>query len=181
MDSDLLKTIATYGSLAAVLVSVLSLTSQIRLHTQSLRSQTYGKALDRLATTQSKLGTDAAASSIFSRGVRDTSLLSPLERAQLAWMLYEIFGAFEFMYEESRRGALPPGVWERWAVTMSWWLSFPGIRNWWRSKPTPFTKSFSRLVEAQIESPVHDAQAASSWQAFMTDGSAPVATTGRDG
>jgi len=33
MDSDLLKSIATYGSLVAVFVSVLNLTSQIRHHT----------------------------------------------------------------------------------------------------------------------------------------------------
>lgn len=181
MDPDLLTTITTYGSLIAVLVSVLSLASQIRRHTQSLRSQNYAKALDRLAATQSKLGTDAAASSIFSRGVRDASLLSPIERAQLAWILYEIFGAFEFMYQEAKRGALPPEVWDRWAATMSWWLSFPGVRNWWKSKPTPFTDSFTKLVESQIASPVHDAQAATYWQAFMADGSPPSGEPGRAG
>ena len=173
MDSDLLKTIATYGSLVAVFVSVLNLTSQIRRHTQSLRSQNYAKALDRLAATQSKLGTDSTASRLFSRGVRDSSLLNPIERAQLAWILYEIFGAFEFMYEETKRGTLPPEVWERWAPTMSWWLSFPGVRNWWRGKPSPFTKSFSMLVESQIESPIHDADAATNWQSFLNDGTAP--------
>ncbi len=176
MDSELLKTIATYGSLIAVFVSVLNLTSQIRRHTQSLRSQNYAKALDRLAATQSKLGTDAAASSLFSRGVRDSSVLSPIERAQLAWILYEIFGAFEFMYQETRRGTLPPEVWERWAPTMSWWLSFPGVRDWWRAKPSPFTKSFSVLVESQIESPIHDTDAAASWQDFMRDGPASSRT-----
>jgi hypothetical protein len=178
MDSDLLKTIATYGSLAAVFVSVLNLTSQIRRHTQSLRSQNYAKALDRLAATQSKLGTDAAASSLFSRGVRDPSLLSPIERAQLAWILYEIFGAFEFMYQETKRGTLPPEIWERWALTMSWWLSFPGVRIWWRAKPSPFTKSFSMLVESQIENPIHDADAATNWQEFMKDSTARPKTPG---
>jgi hypothetical protein len=178
MDSDLLKTIATYGSLVAVFVSVLNLTSQIRRHTQSLRSQNYAKALDRLAATQSKLGTDASASSLFSRGVRDPSLLSPIERAQLAWILYEIFGAFEFMYQEAKRGTLPPEVWERWAPTMSWWLSFPGVRNWWRAKPSPFTKSFSMLVASQIENPIHDTDAAANWHEFMKDGMAGSKTPG---
>lgn len=181
MDSDLLKTVATYGSLVAVFVSVLNLTSQIRRHTQSLHSQNYAKALDRLAATQSKLGTDAAASGLFSRGVRDSSVLSPMERAQLAWILYEIFGAFEFMYQETRRGTLPPEVWARWAPTMSWWLSFPGVRDWWRAKPSPFTKSFSILVESQIENPVHDIDAASKWQDFMTGGSVRSETPGSAG
>jgi hypothetical protein len=178
MDSDLLKTIATYGSLVAVFVSVINLTSQIRRHTQSLRSQNYAKALDRLAATQSKLGTDAAASSLFSRGVRDPSLLDPIDRAQLAWILYEIFGAFEFMYLETKRGTLPPEVWERWASTMSWWLSFPGVRTWWRAKPSPFTKDFSMLVESQIQNPVHEAEAATNWQEFMKGGTAPSKTPG---
>ena len=181
MDPDLLKTIATYGSLVAVFVSVLNLTSQIRRHTQSLRSQNYAKALDRLAATQSKLGTDAAASSLFSRGVRDSLALSPMERAQLAWMLYEIFGAFEFMYQETGRGTLPPEVWERWAPTMSWWLSFPGVRDWWRAKPSPFTRGFSTLVESLIEKPIHDVDAASRWQDFMTDGQDRSETPGAAG
>jgi hypothetical protein len=171
MNAELLRVIATYASVLAVVISIASLASQIRRHTRSLQSQNYAKVLDRIAAIQSRLGTDASASGIFSRGVRDPAALQPDERIQFAWILYEIFGGFEFMYEEAERDALPPEVWRRWSATMAWWLSLPGVRAWWTSKPAPFTDGFSRLVDRQIASPVHDAAAAERWQAFLN---APV-------
>jgi len=167
MSAELLRAIATYASVLAVVISIASLASQIRRHTRSLQSQNYAKVLDRIAAIQSRLGTDAAASGIFSRGVRDPSVLEPDERIQFAWILYEIFGGFEFMYEEAERDALPPEVWQRWSATMAWWLSLPGVRAWWKSKPAPFTAGFSALVERQLAIPVHDAAAAERWQSFL--------------
>jgi hypothetical protein len=174
MNAELLRVIATYASVLAVVISVASLASQIRRHTRSLQSQNYAKVLDRIAAIQSRLGTDASASGIFARGVRDPAALKPEERIQFAWILYEIFGGFEFIYEEAERDALPPEVWRRWSATMAWWLSLPGVRAWWNSKPAPFTEGFSRLVDRQLADPVHDATAAERWQAFLN---APVRST----
>jgi len=167
MSAELLRAIATYASVVAVVISIASLASQVRRHTRSLQSQNYAKVLDRIAAIQSRLGTDAAASGIFSRGVRDPGVLTPDERIQFAWILYEIFGGFEFMYEEAERHALPPEVWQRWSATMAWWLSLPGVRAWWQSKPAPFTARFSALVERQLSAPVHDTSAADRWQSFL--------------
>ena len=167
MSTELLRVIATYASVVAVVISIASLASQVRRHTRSLQSQNYAKVLDRIAAIQSRLGTDAVTSGIFSRGVRDPGALTPDERIQFAWVLYEIFGGFEFMYEEAERDALPPEVWQRWSATMAWWLSLPGVRAWWESKPAPFTERFSALVDGQLTHPVHDVAAASRWQAFL--------------
>jgi len=75
-------------------------------------------------------------------GLADPLALRRSERVQLTWCL-EMFGSFEFMYLQSREGALPDDVWKRWADTMSWWLQWPGVQQWWRSQPTPFSASFS--------------------------------------
>jgi hypothetical protein len=167
VDGELLRAIATYASVLAVVISIASLASQVRRHTRSLQSQNYAKVLDRIAAIQSRLGTDANASGTFSRGVRDPAALTPDERIQFAWILYEIFGGFEFMYEEAQRDALPPDVWKRWSETMAWWLSLPGVRAWWKSKPAPFTRGFSSLVERQLAEPAHDPAAAERWQVFL--------------
>lgn len=172
MDQELLKIVATYASVVAVVISVVNLASQVRRHTQSLYSQNYAKALDRIAAVQSRLGTEPTASGIFSRGVRDASCLDPAERIQLTWILYEIFGSFEFMFEEARRGTIPPQVWDRWAATLAWWISLPGVRAWWQSKPAPFTEGFSKFVETRIEKPAHDSAAAARWQSFLQQGEA---------
>ena len=166
MNPEFLQSLGTYGSVGAVVISIVGLAFQIRQHTRSLRSQNYGKALDRLAAVQSRLGTDPSAASVFNRGVSDARALTPDERTRFVWIFYEIFGAFEFMFDEAQRGALPPHVWDRWAATLAWWISLPGVQDWWRNKPTPFNQRFSALVDECLRTPRVDVAAAMRWQEF---------------
>lgn len=167
MDSGTLQAFSVVVAVLAVVVAMVNLASQVRRHTQSLQSQNYAKALDRLAAVQSHLSMNAAASQIFSRGVRDAGSLTPEERIQFSWIFYEMFGTFEFMFDEARRGTLPPHVWDRWAVTLSWWISMPGVQAWWSARPTPFNPRFSDFVEACIKKPLFDSDAAERWRKFL--------------
>lgn len=83
------------------------------------------------------------------------------------WMLYEAFGAFEFMFQTSRTRAIPEEVWARWSSTVAWWLSFPGVQSWWRHRPVPFSASFSSYVEGILRENVVDQAAAQRWQGFV--------------
>jgi hypothetical protein len=167
MNVEMLRTVSQYVGVIALLVSIIALISQIRRHTASIHAQNYGKALDRLAAVQSRLGTDPSASQVLSRGVRDVYALTPSQRVQFTWMFYEIFGAFEFMYDEAVRGTLPPHVWDRWAGTLAWWMSLPGVTEWWRNKPTPFNTRFSGFVDECIGTPKFDVAAATRWNQFL--------------
>lgn len=173
MNPELLQSLGTYLSVLAVVISIATLSFQIRSHTRSLRAQNYGKALDRLAAVQARLGTDPEAASVFNRGVRDARSMTPDEKTQFAWMFYEIFGSFEFMFDEARRGALPPHVWDRWGATLGWWISLPGVQDWWRNKPTPFGGQFTAFVDECILTPNVDLAAASRWESFLRAQSCP--------
>jgi hypothetical protein len=151
----------------AVVVSLAYLAYQVRQNTHSLRSENYARAHDRVAAVQARLG-DPSQARVFGRAVWDPGTLSPAERIQFAWALYEMFGAFEFMYHQAQAGALPPEVWERWAATLGWWTSLPGVQAWWRSKPAPFSASFTRFVEDGLERGTPDPEAALRWQEFLT-------------
>jgi hypothetical protein len=107
-----------------------------------------------------------------SQGVRDPASLSPLERLQLTWWLSEAFGAFEFMFHQARSGAMPDEVWNRWAATVAWWLSYPGVQAWWEAKPSPFSESFSSFVDGLIPESRIDAGAVDRFNAFL-EGSPP--------
>jgi hypothetical protein len=167
MNLDILEGLGTYIPVVAVVVAIASLASQVRRHTQSLRSQNYGRALDRLAAVQSRLSANPTVSSLFNRGVADAGQLTPEERIQFTWIWYEMFGTFEFMYEEAERGALPPHVWDRWAATVAWWTSMPGVQAWWRARPTPFSSRFSAFIDRCIETRPFDHAAATRWQEFL--------------
>jgi len=170
MNLELLRELGNYAGLVAVLVAIISLTSQVRRHTQSLQSQNYAKALERLGATQARLGTDPRASRVLSLGVREPEALTRGERVQFAWMFYEIFGTFEFMFHEAHAGRLPAQIWGRWAQTLGWWISLPGVQAWWGSKPTPFSPRFSAFVDRCIATPLVDQAAAERWLAFLAGG-----------
>lgn len=156
-----------FVSLIAVVVSVIGLSFQVRMNTRSLRSYSYSRALDRLAAVQSKLGADASLTEVFFRGVRDPRSLTTVDRIRFTWVFYELFGAFEFIHDEAQSGALPRDVWSRWDATLAWWLSLPGVVEWWRSKPAPFNAAFTTHVDGRIANPAHDAAASRRWLQFL--------------
>jgi hypothetical protein len=176
MTPSLLQTVGTWVSVLAVTLSLLNLAFQVRQQTRTLRSQNYAHALGRLAAVQARLSGDSALADLFARGVRDPTVLTVQERIQFTWTFYEIFGAFEFIYDQARAGALPTAVWSRWEATLAWWLSLPGVAAWWRAKPTPFSERFAALVDGHLRSPRADAAASRRWSAFIANPHAPPPT-----
>lgn len=151
----------------AIFISLVYLAIQMRQNTRSLRAENYAHALDRVADMQARLSTNPELVRFFNAGLVDPLALRRSERVQFTWCLYEMFGSFEFMYLQSREGALPDDVWTRWADTISWWLQWPGVQQWWRSQPTPFSASFAAFVESRIGAPVQDAERARLWAEFL--------------
>lgn len=175
-----LETLANLGefiSAVGVVLSLVYLAFQVRQNTQSLRTENYARALDRVAAMQARLSADPDLAAVFGRGVADAGALTAQQRIQFAWAFYEMFGAFEFMYHQSHAGALQDEVWERWAATLSWWISLPGVQAWWRAKPAPFSASFSAFVEAHLGTGPPDVGAAERWQEFLTKGGPPPRST----
>ena len=140
---------------------------QVRQNTHSLRTENYGRALDRISAMQSLMSRNESFSMMFSRGVVDPSTLTATQRVQFTWAAYEAFGAFEFMFLQAQSKAMPQEVWDRWAGTVRWWLTFPGIRTWWATKPAPFSASFSAFVDDYIESKPELSASTERWQAFV--------------
>jgi len=174
MDLQSLGNLGEFVSGLAVLASLVYVAFQVRQNTQSLRTENYARALERLAAMQAQLGRDGELAELFSKGVSDVSKLSPQKRIQLTWCLYEAFGAFEFMFHASRTSALPEEVWQRWSAAVVWWLQFPGVRSWWRARPIPFTPSFTAFVEAILKDPPADAKADARWREFVMSNSSNV-------
>jgi hypothetical protein len=170
MNLDALGNLGEIIGAGAVVLSLIYLAVQVRQSTQSQRTENYARALDRLAAFQSLLSQDGHLSRVFAKGAADTSTLTPQERIQFTWSAYEAFGAFEFMFHASRTGSIPDEVWQRWSLTVAWWLSFPGVRHWWSARPVPFTSGFSAWVDATIADNPFDKDAAARWQHFIGSG-----------
>ena len=165
-----LQDLANIGEFVGGLVvigTLAYLAIQVRQNTQSLRTENYGRALDRISAMQSQISRDDSFAMLFSHGVVDPSTLTPEQRVQFTWAAYEAFGAFEFMFLQAESGAMPEEIWERWAETIRWWLTFPGMREWWAVKPAPFSASFSAFVDAYIETDPARTASTELWQEFI--------------
>ena len=151
----------------AVIVSLVYLARQVHQNTKSLRTESYARALERVAAIQSRLSSDSAMAHVLARGAFDPAALTVEERIQLSWTCYEMFGAFEFIFHQAKSGALADEVWARWAATLAWWISLPAVRAWWESKPAPFSADFSALIDSRADAAPADPEAARRFQAFL--------------
>lgn len=178
MSLDTLAQLGEFIGGVFVVVSLAYLAHQIRQNTRSLRTENYGRVLDRMSALQSRLSSDAGLNRVFMVGAQDPSRLTRSERTQFAWALYELFGAGEFMYHQSLEKALPPAVWERWRATIAWWLTWPGIRAWWAAKPSPLAADFQAFGDEMLRAHRQDPEAIARWEAFVAGGD-PVPPDGR--
>lgn len=152
----------------AVVVSLVYLSMQVRQNTTSQQTENYNSALTRFSAQQSILGKDGELAMMFSKGVRDASVLTVQEKIQFTWILYEIFGSFEFMFHAAQSKSMPAEVWHRWSLTIAYWLRFAGVLEWWNVRPTPFTDSFTSYVESMIADNPVTSDANSRWQNFIS-------------
>ena len=157
-----------------VVLSLVYLAIQIRQNTQSTRAENFARGLERISQMQATLSRDPELASLHARGVADASSLTPQERIRFTWWFAEAFGAFEFLFHQSRTGAIPEEIWERWSKTIAWWISYPGVQAWWRANPAPFSSSFSRFVDNLIRARRFDAASAARWQEFVTGSPVPL-------
>jgi len=165
-----LTTLAQLGEFIGglfVVVSLVYLAHQVRQNTRSLRAENYARVLERLSTVQSSLSADAELNRIVIVGAQSPETLTRSERVRLAWALYELMGAGEFVYHQAEEGSLPDEVWARWRSTLAWWISHPGIQAWWAARPGPFSASFERFMVDLMENNPLDAEAVRRWERYV--------------
>lgn len=154
----------------AVVVSLIYLAAQVRQSTRAQRLENSSRILDRTAAMQAALSRDPAMSVLFSKGVSDPSTLSPQERIQFTWAMYEFFGALEFMFLAARENSIADEIWQRWSSAAAWWLTFPGVQAWWEVRPIPFAESFSTYVQSLLDDNPTDEEITHRYQDFVAHG-----------
>ncbi|MFC1777152.1 hypothetical protein ACFL3I_07405 [Pseudomonadota bacterium] len=152
----------------AVVASLIYLAVQIRQNTEAQRTENYARALERLAAFQSMLSTDSEISIIFSKGLADYSNLATQEKLRFNWVMYEAFGAFEFMFHAARKESIDEEIWSRWSDAIAWYLTFPGVHAWWMSRPLPFTDSYSLFVDSLLKDNPTDVEKTQRWLEFIS-------------
>jgi hypothetical protein len=139
MNLETLGNLGEFIGGLVVVITVIYLARQIQQNTRAQRTQNYAVALGRISEFQARMGRNPEFADILVEGVQHPERISQQQRVRFSWVFYEMFGAFEFIYLQAEAGGMPKEVWERWAATLRWWMSFPGVQTWWDARPTPFT------------------------------------------
>jgi hypothetical protein len=153
MSLDTLAKLGEFVGGAVVVVSLLYLALQARQAEQSQRSENFGRAVDRIAELLSRWADSAELTRIIAVGSADLESLEPIDRIRFGWIAYEVFGTYEFIYQQHESNVIPKYVWERYSADLNYWLSLPGIRTWWDTRVGTFTASFTALVAARFVAP----------------------------
>ena len=56
----------------------------------------------------------------------------------------------EFLKQQYEVGNVEEQVWLRWAQTMDFWFSFPGVKAYWAGRATPYTDGFTTYIEQRL-------------------------------
>ena len=130
--------------------SLIYLAVQIREQTRE-RRQTAVNALTAHWGDLTKAVHDSVEfSELHLRGVHSFNDLDGLSKLRFSAFQNRFFHNFEGMYFSFCDGILNPPMWGEIERTMSDFLAYPGVRQWWAGRKHWYTEQFARVVDAII-------------------------------
>lgn len=150
MNWDML---AAVGQLAAVLVgipSLIYLAVQIRAQTRERRQSAVNALTVQWGDLTRALHDSAEFGAIFLRGIQSFHDLDAVSKLRFSAFQNRFFKNFEGMYFSHCDGILTPSLWGEIERTMSDFLAYDGVRQWWLTRKHWHTEEFGRVVDEII-------------------------------
>src|SRR5437660_10817813 len=145
--------ITAIGQLAAVCVGIPSLiyfAIQIREQTRERRQSAVNALTVQWGDLTQALHEDAEFTALFLRGVQSFHDLDAVSKLRFSAFQNRFFKNFEGMYYSRREGILSSELWSEIERTMSDFLAYDGVQQWWETRRHWHAESFIRVVDAII-------------------------------
>jgi len=145
--------LAAIGQLAAVVVgipSLIYLAVQIREQTKERRQSAVNALTVQWGDLTRSLHDTEEFPAIFLRGVQSFDDLDPVSKLRFSAFENRFFKNFEGMYFSHRDGILTGPLWGEIERTMTDFLAYPGVCQWWETRKHWHTEEFVRLVDEII-------------------------------
>jgi hypothetical protein len=144
--------LSAVGQLVAVLIgipSLIYLALQIREQTKE-RRQSAVNALTVQWGDLTKAHQSEEFNALYLRCVQSFSDLDAVSKLTFSAFQTRFFRNFEGMYFSFCDGLLTPPLWGEIQRTMSDFLAYPGVRQWWATRKHWYTEEFARVVDGII-------------------------------
>jgi len=141
------------GQLAAVCVGIPSLiyfAIRIREQTRERRQSAVNALTVQWGDLTKALHENGEFTAIYLRGVHSFHDLDAVSKLRFSAFQNRFFKNFEGMYYSRREGILSAELWSEIERTMSDFLAYDGVRQWWETRKHWHSEAFARIVDAII-------------------------------
>jgi len=141
------------GQLAAVFIGVPSIiyfAIQLREQNRERRQAAVNALTVQWGELTKTLHENAEFTALYLRGVQSFHDLDAVSKLRFSAYQNRFFKNFEGMYYSRREGILTSELWDEIDRTMSDFLAYDGVRQWWQTRKHWHTESFVRVVDAII-------------------------------
>src|SRR5438034_10024497 len=141
------------GQLATVFIgvpSVMYLASQVREQNRERRQSAVNALTVQLGELTKVLHENPEFTALFLRGVQSFHDLDAVSKLRFSAFQNRFFKNFEGMYYSRQEGILTADLWSEIERTMSDFLAYDGVRQWWETRKHWHTEAFVGVVDVLI-------------------------------
>lgn len=145
--------LAAIGQLAAVFVgipSLIYLAVQIREQTKERRQSAINALTVQWGDLTRALHEDVEFATVYLRGIQSFDELDAVSKLRFSAFQNRFFKNFEGMYYSRCEGILTPELWGEIERTMSDFLAYDGVRQWWETRKHWHTEKFRHVIDSII-------------------------------
>jgi hypothetical protein len=150
MNWEMLTAIGQLATVCVGVPSIIYFAIQLREQNRERRQAAVNALTVQWSDLTKALHEDAEFAAIFLRGVHSFDELDAVSKLRFSAFQNRFFKNFEGMYYSRREGILSLELWEEIDRTMSDFLAYDGVRQWWETRKHWHTEAFVRVVDAII-------------------------------
>jgi hypothetical protein len=150
MNSEMLAAIGQLAAACVGIPSIIYLAVQIRAQTKERHQSAVNALTVQWGDLTKTLHDSPEFSAIFLRGLESFDDLDAVSKLRFSAFFNRFFKNFQAMYFSHRDGVLSAPLWGEIERTMSDFIAYPGLQQWWKTRKHWHTEEFGHVVDAII-------------------------------
>jgi hypothetical protein len=150
MNWEMLTAIGQLATVCVGVPSIIYFAIQLREQTRERRQSAVNALTVQWGDLTKALHENPEFTALFLRGVQSFHDLDAVSKLRFSAFQNRFFKNFEGMYYSRREGILTSDLWSEIERTMSDFLAYDGVRQWWETRKHWHTEGFVRVVDAMI-------------------------------
>ena len=156
MNWEMLTAIGQLATVCVGVPSIIYFAIQLREQTRERRQSAVNALTVQWGDLTKALHENPEFTALFLRGVHSFHDLDAVSKLRFSAFQNRFFKNFEGMYYSRREGILTLDLWSEIERTMSDFLAYDGVRQWWETRKYWHTEGFVSVVDemiARVEKP----------------------------